>query len=284
MAENRRNKQELERQYRFLDTIIESLPQPFYVIDVKTYETVLSNTAAKQHLKAGNITCHSLLFGRNKPCANFNHYCPMPDVTKTKIPVTFERKYRDKNGNVRFSEINAYPVFDTQGKVIQMIEHWVDITARKELEQTLKETLEKRNKELTSKAMHIAQDRELLISVIEDVRGLYLKSQNAEKAQLKHIISKLNEQVNSDRDWEEFKLWFQEVHQDFHSILMERYPDLTPREMKICAFLKLHLNTKEMARLTRLSVKTIEVYRTQLRKKLKLKPGENLYKFLSALA
>jgi DNA-binding NarL/FixJ family response regulator len=96
-------------------------------------------------------------------------------------------------------------------------------------------------------------------------------------------MSKLNEQINSGREWDEFELWFQEVHKDFYRKLNDNFPDLTSREMKICAFLKLNLNTKEIASLTNLTVKTVEVYRSKIRKKLNLPPGSNLLKFITDL-
>lgn len=235
-------------------------------------------------MKTGNVSCHSLLYGRDKPCSSYDDFCPLPEVKKTKQLVTFERTHVNKDGKTFFAEINAYPVFDENGNVVQMIEYWVDITTRKKLENTLKENLEARNKELTTKAMHMAKDREVLVDIIRGVKELYSMSHDNQKSQIKNILSKLNNQFSSGHEWDEFELWFQEVHQNFFKILMEKCPELTSREMKICAFLKLNLNTKDIANLTNLTVKTIEVYRTQLRKKLKLAPGENLYKFISQLS
>ncbi len=282
-TEIRQNEQELEKQYNFLDSVIESLSQPFYVIDAKTYKTVLKNTAAKERIDSGGMYCHSLLFGKDKPCSHSGHFCPLPDVKKTKQIVKFERTHVDKDGKTLFAEINAYPIFDQDGNVVQMIEYWMDITARKELENTLKDNLEKRNKELTTKAMHMMKDRETLIDIIKEVQDLYQKSHPDHKSQIKSIVSALNKQIDSGSEWDEFELWFQEVHSDFYEKLGDICGDLTPREKKICAFLKLNLNTKEIASLANLTVKTIEVYRSQLRKKLKIQHGNNLLKFISDL-
>jgi DNA-binding NarL/FixJ family response regulator len=282
-AEIQNHKQEIEKQYQFLNSVIDSLSQPFYVIDANTYETVLKNTAAKQRMKFGGIYCHSLLFGNKKPCNHFGDFCPLPLVKKTKQLVRFEREHLDENGKTIYVEITAYPIFDNDGNVIKMIEYWMDITTRKNLENTLKENLENRNKKLTAKAMRMTKDREMLIEIIKEVQNLYQQSHMDHKSQIKSIISKLNDQIDSGTEWDEFELWFQEVHSDFYEKLGNVCTDLTPREMKICAFLKLSLNTKEIASLTNLTVKTIEVYRSQLRKKLNIKAGDNLVKFISDL-
>ncbi|MFQ6607907.1 MAG: two-component regulator propeller domain-containing protein [Fidelibacterota bacterium] len=283
-VEIQHNQKEIERQNQFLNSVIESLSQPFYVIDANTYETVLKNSAAMKRVKSGAMFCHSLLFNNNEPCNHSNHYCPLPDVKKNKQLVTYERQYVDLHGKTVYAEINAFPIFDSDDNVVQMIEYWTDITERKELENKLKENLEARNKELTTKAMHMANDREILVDIIKEVQNLYSISHDDNKKRIKNILTKLNYQISSGHEWDEFELWFQEVHQNFFKILTENYPELTSREMKICAFLKLNLNTKDIASLTNLAVKTIEVYRTQLRKKLKLAPGENLYKFISQLS
>lgn len=282
-TEIQHKKEELEKQYDFLNSVIESLSQPFYVLDANTREVVLINTAAKRWKISGKLTCYSVLHGRDQPCNSYGDFCPLPGIKKTKQLITFERTGVNIDGKTFFAEINAYPIFNKEGNVVQMIENWTDITVRKELENTLKENLEHRNKELTSKALRMAKDREVLIGIVKDVQDLYLNNHKENKTSLRNVLNKLNEQIKSGHEWDEFELWFQEVHKDFYSNLHERYPDLVSREMKICAFLKLNLNTKEIASLTNLTVKTIEVYRSKLRKKLNVPSGINLLKFINEI-
>ena len=277
------HKKEIEHQNEFLHSVIESLSQPFYVIDAKNFKTVLQNSAAKEKVEIGGMYCHSLLFGNEKPCSHSGHYCPLPDVKRNKQLVTHERSHVDENGKTTYTQISAFPVFDEEGNVAQMIEYWTDITARKELENKLKENLVNRNKILTSRAMRMSRDREILIEIVADIQSLYNNNKSKEKSKLKQITEKLTDQINAGTEWDEFDLWFQEVHSDFYDKLKTLCSDMTTRELKICAFLKLNLNTKEIASLTNLTVKTIEVYRSQLRKKLNIQRGDNLVKFISDL-
>ena len=92
-------------------------------------------------------------------------------------------------------------------------------------------------------------------------------------------------QLAVDEDvWEEFELRFQQVHEAFFEKLKAISPDLTPAELKICAFLRLNLKTKEIASITHLSIRSIEVTRSNIRKKLKISNSEtNLLSFLIAL-
>jgi DNA-binding CsgD family transcriptional regulator len=83
--------------------------------------------------------------------------------------------------------------------------------------------------------------------------------------------------------WAEFEMRFQQVHQDFYRKLHETYPDLTPNEIKICAFLKLNMTTKDISAITFQSVKSIQIARTRLRKRMGIERDENLVAAIQAL-
>jgi hypothetical protein len=84
--------------------------------------------------------------------------------------------------------------------------------------------------------------------------------------------------------WKEFECRFQQVHEQFYKTLTERFPDLTPSERRLCAFLKLNMTTKEISAMTRQNAKSIDVARTRLRKKLNLTgTDQNLITFLVTL-
>jgi len=83
--------------------------------------------------------------------------------------------------------------------------------------------------------------------------------------------------------WNEFEVRFQQVHKDFYRKLMQKYPDLTPNEIKICAFLKLNMSSKEISAITFQSVKSLEVARHRLRKKMGIDRDDNLVSVLQDL-
>ena len=91
--------------------------------------------------------------------------------------------------------------------------------------------------------------------------------------------------LKKDNDvWTEFETYFTKVHPDFYKKLSQQFPDLTPNEKKLCAFLKLNLSTKEISAITYQSVNSIMVSRTRLRKKLNIQGEEtNLTNFLMEL-
>jgi xylulokinase len=101
-------------------------------------------------------------------------------------------------------------------------------------------------------------------------------------------ISKLVQKIevrldNSSREWKEFEEHFDLLHDDFIKKLKKRNPSLSMQELKLCAYLKMKLSTKEMAQRMRLSVRGIETGRYRLRKKMGLSDGENLAEYLERI-
>jgi len=139
ITEQKRVEEELQEQHEFLFHVIESLTQPFYVINVDDYSIELSNSAANV---AGGLmpqnTCYALTHQRNEPCDSTEYPCPMKKVVQTKEAVHCEHIHHDPDGSPRYFDIHGYPIFDKQGNVVQMIEYAIDITERKKAEEEVR--------------------------------------------------------------------------------------------------------------------------------------------------
>lgn len=139
ITEQKRVEEELQEQHEFLFHVIESLTQPFYVINVDDYSIKLSNSAANM---AGGLmqqnTCYALTHRRDEPCDGIEHSCPMQTVIRTKQATHCEHTHYNVDGNPRIFDIHGYPIFDENGNVVQMIEYAMDITERKKAEAELK--------------------------------------------------------------------------------------------------------------------------------------------------
>jgi tetratricopeptide (TPR) repeat protein/DNA-binding CsgD family transcriptional regulator len=154
------------------------------------------------------------------------------------------------------------------------------LKAEKENE-ALRADLEQRNKELTFNAMCIIKNNEAMVKMVEAVDSA-LEAKD-EHNQLKNVIHQL-QRIEQDKSWEDFEIRFIQTHQDFYEKLQSRFPDLTPNERKLCAFLRLNLSTKDIAAITHQSINSINVARTRLRKKLSIDgTDENLIGFLHSL-
>jgi len=99
---------------------------------------------------------------------------------------------------------------------------------------------------------------------------------------IRHHILKLSKSKDK-AIWKEFELRFEKVHVGFYQSLHEKFPNLTPNERRICAFLRLNMTTKEIAEITGKSQHSINIARTRLRKKLHLTNTDtSLIEFLSS--
>ena len=141
--------------------------------------------------------------------------------------------------------------------------------------------IEHKNSELANFAMHLVQKREMLGKIRGDLNVLYKKTDNEQVSnEFKKLLKMLVEDNKLDDTWEHFAHHFDKVHSDFLVVLKNRYPTLTPNELKLCAHLRMNLSTKEIAQLMNISVRGVEIGRYRLRKKLGLPKDTNLFEFL----
>lgn len=146
----------------------------------------------------------------------------------------------------------------------------------------LQQELLYKNKELATNVMYLLNKNEFITSIAEKLSSAQMSFKKENQKLIQDIIREML--MNSSKDvWKEFEMRFQEVHSDFYDSLNSKYPDLTPNEKKICAFLRLNMTTKDISSITYQSVKSINMARFRLRKKLGIDTDKNLVVFLSQL-
>lgn len=130
---------DLEREMHFVETVIESLTHPFYVIDVNDYTVKLANSAANFGDLTGASKCHELTHRSETPCGGCDHPCTIDEVIKTNRPVVLEHRHCFNGISPKSFEVYGYPIRDHEGRITQVIEYNVDITERKDLEDQLRQ-------------------------------------------------------------------------------------------------------------------------------------------------
>ena len=147
--------------------------------------------------------------------------------------------------------------------------------------QNLESEINFKNSELASSAMHLVKKAELLTKIKSDLSQVIKTVENTQaKEEVKKIIRSLNNDESMDTEWDNFSMHFDKVHSDFLAAVKEKYPDITPNEHKLCAYLRMNLSTKEIAQLMNISVRGVEISRYRLRKKLKITSDINLFDHL----
>lgn len=138
-----------------------------------------------------------------------------------------------------------------------------------------------KNRELSGMTMHLLQRGEVLTKVKEVISTLVKKHDIDKESSpaIRQLLRLIREVERSEDDWEKFTIHFNHVNADFFAVLKDRAPDLTPNELKLCAYIKMNLSSKEIAQLLNITIKAIEVARYRLRKKLHVASDVNLYDF-----
>ncbi len=138
-----------------------------------------------------------------------------------------------------------------------------------------------KNSELASSAMHLVKKGELLTKVRAELSHVMKVMDNPQAiAEMKKMLRTLNDDDNMDKEWENFTKHFDKVHSDFVVGLKEKHPSITSNEIKLCAYLRMNLSTKEIAQLMNISVRGVEISRYRLRKKLLIPSEMNLFDYL----
>ncbi|MBN1926438.1 MAG: hypothetical protein JW798_11440 [Prolixibacteraceae bacterium] len=138
-----------------------------------------------------------------------------------------------------------------------------------------------KDKELANSAMNLVQKNKHL----NKIKSELLKIQNEireelVKSRLNMIIRKIDKETSNDESWSIFETNFEQVHEDFLKRLREKHPDITPKELKLSAYLRMNISSKEIATLLNITTRGVEISRYRLRRKFGLDRNQNLIDYI----
>lgn len=137
----------------------------------------------------------------------------------------------------------------------------------------LRNDIEGKNRELATSTMSIIRKNEFLSSIkTELVSG--------GKENLNKVVKIIDKNLNNTDDWKMFQEAFNNADKKFLDKIKSKHPELTPNDLRLCAYLRLNLSSKEIAPLLNISPRSVEVKRYRLRKKMNLPHDENLTSYI----
>jgi DNA-binding CsgD family transcriptional regulator len=144
--------------------------------------------------------------------------------------------------------------------------------------------LEHKKRELASISTNIVQENEQISNILKDLK-YYTSLLNVEKDKtiFNPLIKSINRILNEKRKDDMYSDQFNAAYPGYLEYLTRTFSDLTTADLKLCTFLRMNLNTKEMAEIMGLSVRSVESRRYRLRKKLDLSKDEDLVSKLISL-
>ncbi len=138
-----------------------------------------------------------------------------------------------------------------------------------------------KNIQLADYTMNMIKKNELLIRLKNEIQRQENEMKDLYPVHYHDKLVKLiDRNITSEDDWKTFENHFDQAHETFFKRLKEEYPTLTPSDLKLCAYLRLNLASKEIAPLLNISLRGVEVRRYRLRKRLNMNTEENLIEFL----
>ena len=144
--------------------------------------------------------------------------------------------------------------------------------------------IEFKNKELVLNVMSLMKKNEILTDLSEKLIKIEEESTTPDSKETIQKVARELQKSQGEEIWKEFSIRFKEVHGEFYNTLLKKYPSLTPNELKLCAFLRLNLSSKDIAELTGQRISTLETARYRLRQKLGIVNSDiNLVSFLSSI-
>jgi ligand-binding sensor domain-containing protein/DNA-binding CsgD family transcriptional regulator len=146
----------------------------------------------------------------------------------------------------------------------------------------LRDEMIHRDKELANQTMGIIQKNKFLMNLKEELHHIQKHSNDSQlKSRMSGLSKRINKEIDNKQQNQLFETYFDEVHQVFFEQLKQRFPQLSPREMRLSAFIRMNLTSKEIAALLNITDRGVEISRYRLRKKLELPRETNLSTFLS---
>ena len=150
--------------------------------------------------------------------------------------------------------------------------------------ENLRNEVSLKNKQLANSTFSLVYKNNTLINIKKELQNT--RKELGTRFPSKHfnrIVRLIENDLSSEKDWQLIEQSFNDLYVNFFKNLMNHYPDLTPGDLKLCAYLKMNLSSKEIASLLNISTRGVEIRRYRLRKKLNLEHDKNLVEFLMEL-
>jgi len=216
------------------------------------------------------------------------------------IRQTLSFRILTRTKQVRWCEIKCKAVYNSRGKylgqrasvndvtrLMQALGEIKNLSAGKEYDARIRDRylreIEDKDRELVSQLMVMSNKNETLQYIKKNLNEYIKTCQSKDIPFFSKIVDHINSTLISTDNWENFMLHFDRIHPGFFSRLQTRFPSLTPKDMRLCSYLRLQMATKEIAGLMNITPESAEISRVRLRKKLKLSRKDNLTEYISKI-
>jgi small-conductance mechanosensitive channel len=192
-----------------------------------------------------------------------------------------KRRFRKEREKTLTEEKEKRKVLELELERIKLSREKDQIKKDKDL---LEEDVIYKSKELANYTMLLVKKRELLSVMHDELKALKETVKNDASRQIvRDLMKRININLQDEEYIKVFEANFERVHHEFFSQLKSTFPDLSAKELQLCAFVRMNLTNKEIASILNISVRGVETARYRLRKRLGMSQEEDMGHFLEKL-
>jgi len=178
----------------------------------------------------------------------------------------------------RYYNSKRQKLIDESNRALELAQSQSEKEIIKIKNEQLEKDIKSKSKELAVSTMGIVKKNELLA----EIKNQIIETVEAKELMLP-IVNIIDKSLRKNDDWKLFKEAINHVDRNFLEKLNKLHPDLSPNDIKLCAYLRLNLSSKEIAPMFNISAKSVEIKRYRLRKKMNLLSDENLTHYILSL-
>ncbi len=187
--------------------------------------------------------------------------------------------YRLKNKTLKQKTL----LFEKENKLRKLEKARLEdqLFAEQEINKLQTEKLEQKNRELSSRILHAINKNEAMTNIINELEKIKEKQPEGFNQCFVKVNKIVKDNITIDKDWQQFKLHFEEVNPGFFQNLQQKYPQLSQNELKLCAYYRIKLGTKEIAKMLNVTPSAVQKSRHRLRKKMDIPSETEMPDFMS---
>ena len=157
----------------------------------------------------------------------------------------------------------------------------LELEKSKANEKELETKLAFKTRQLTTHAVSMMQKNKLMHELLGSIKKVSMNADDAQKKEIQILQQQIKRSLNVEKDWDLFKMYFEQVNKDFFVKLLKRVPSLSSNDLRLSALIRLNMNIKEAAAVFNVEPASVKSARYRLRKKLALDQEDDLYEYMS---
>ena len=161
--------------------------------------------------------------------------------------------------------------------------HEIQLKKEKEIirlkNEKLNEDIIRKSQQLANTTMESIKKNKFLNEIKSDIESINTE----QKHKVKNLIRKLDKEIEGQEAQQLFEFNFDKVHENFIKRLNEKHNNLTTKDVRLCAYIRMGLSSKEIAPLLNITYRGVELSRYRLRAKLGIQKGENMTIYIQNL-